>query len=636
MKRKIIAALTAAALMTSGAAYAKEPETDSVEIEITIGSDVIYINGEEYTTEPAYTVGDGVTLVPLRTVTEAFGAEVSWDDSGKIVLSYKDVTITLEIGNYTAHINDYAEVMPAAPELMNDTAMIPLRFIAENFDADVDYDEQTDTVYIEKNDESYGSTITSYTDKARIGDSYFNWSMDTPAQYFYASGGDVKDAVMFAGKEIDSSITIFIDDIDEDFEQDINKLYIRAKESMYGYAAIIDSKCYKTAEGYDCIEFETVDYSGRKYDKYIITEEKLYSVTLSIGYDLSFADREIAKAVFDSFKPLFIDGDDISDISNVENGMRLFEHEGSKISMYLPAKWSTKTGTLNNRYNIYSDEDDGFISMSIFYAPDEDPQKYALTAQTGRKLVENTEISATTDVYTSEFDSGITAYCYDTKIDNSRAEKGGIYNRTDMFFKNGDYMYKLRVKTPNEDTETLAKIRETLKAGELIVDEFDKVQYEDYTDEYIFDYEVDDIKFSLASNWIENTSYFSTANSFTKTTTGESLSVSAINAKQVLKQTEKEGIEWYEMLLETLEDALGENDSFTEDVYTREINGNTYYVYSVESTGGSEVEYNVSYVTMIGDKLYVIDHTVSDEFKTSAVYEELEKIIGTMEYGIKE
>ena len=57
-------------------------------IELTIGLDKIYKNGQEIQIDTAATVtGDDRTFVPLRAIAEALGKEVFWDDMGLIVIS---------------------------------------------------------------------------------------------------------------------------------------------------------------------------------------------------------------------------------------------------------------------------------------------------------------------------------------------------------------------------------------------------------------------------------------------------------------------------------------------------------------------------------------------------------------------
>ena len=57
-------------------------------IELTIGSDKIYKNGQEIKIDTeAMVTGDDRTFVPLRAIAEALGKEVFWDDMGFIVIS---------------------------------------------------------------------------------------------------------------------------------------------------------------------------------------------------------------------------------------------------------------------------------------------------------------------------------------------------------------------------------------------------------------------------------------------------------------------------------------------------------------------------------------------------------------------
>lgn len=51
---------------------------DPVEISFKIGDDTLTINGQSVKTEKPYVYGVGVTLVPVRVITESFGAMVDW------------------------------------------------------------------------------------------------------------------------------------------------------------------------------------------------------------------------------------------------------------------------------------------------------------------------------------------------------------------------------------------------------------------------------------------------------------------------------------------------------------------------------------------------------------------------------
>lgn len=89
------------------------------------------------------------TLVPIRAVTEALGAKVSWDGDNQLVTIKKGKTaIELCIGSDTALVNGDAVKIDAPAEVINNRTMVPLRFVAETFGLTVEWDGDTRTVEI--------------------------------------------------------------------------------------------------------------------------------------------------------------------------------------------------------------------------------------------------------------------------------------------------------------------------------------------------------------------------------------------------------------------------------------------------------------------------------------------------------
>ena len=110
MKKFISILVLAICTLGIFAQAAEIPET--VEISFKVGDETLIINSVETTVEKPYVVGVGVTLVPLRVITEAFGAEVVWDGETKsITLTYPDVNILLQINNPLAEVNGIAETL---------------------------------------------------------------------------------------------------------------------------------------------------------------------------------------------------------------------------------------------------------------------------------------------------------------------------------------------------------------------------------------------------------------------------------------------------------------------------------------------------------------------------------------------
>lgn len=112
---------------------------------VKMGSNYLSFNGAA---QPY--VKNGRTMVPFRTILEALGAEVDWDNSQqKITTILKNNTIELSIGKKTAYKNGKGMTLEAAPELRYDQTMIPLRFISEALGKRVTWDNNTCTVNIQ-------------------------------------------------------------------------------------------------------------------------------------------------------------------------------------------------------------------------------------------------------------------------------------------------------------------------------------------------------------------------------------------------------------------------------------------------------------------------------------------------------
>ena len=125
---------------------------EKVTISFNVGSSIVNINGEEVEVEKPYIVGVGVTLVPIRVISESFGAEVKWDgDTKTVTVVDGDTTIVVTVGSKTATVNGEEKELEEAPELTeNGFTMIPLRFISENLGAEVGYVHETQAITVEK------------------------------------------------------------------------------------------------------------------------------------------------------------------------------------------------------------------------------------------------------------------------------------------------------------------------------------------------------------------------------------------------------------------------------------------------------------------------------------------------------
>ncbi|GAA4858371.1 stalk domain-containing protein [Paenibacillus vulneris] len=109
----------------------------------------VELNGQRQQYEQPPVIRDGNTLVPLRAIFEAMGADVTWDEKTQTAAGRKgDITISLKIGDRQAWKNGQAVQLEAAAQLVNGYTMAPARFIGEAFGGQLSWDGATRTVTI--------------------------------------------------------------------------------------------------------------------------------------------------------------------------------------------------------------------------------------------------------------------------------------------------------------------------------------------------------------------------------------------------------------------------------------------------------------------------------------------------------
>lgn len=134
-----------------------DPTPKKVEIVLKIGNPVVKINGKEQPPLEAVPFIDkpsGRTFVPVRLISEAFGAEIVWEPvTRQISITTDDITISIKIDSPIAIVNGKEVLIDdkypkLAPMIVNGITVIPIRFIAENFGCEVKWDDMTETITI--------------------------------------------------------------------------------------------------------------------------------------------------------------------------------------------------------------------------------------------------------------------------------------------------------------------------------------------------------------------------------------------------------------------------------------------------------------------------------------------------------
>lgn len=109
----------------------------------------ISLNGSILKSNVAPVQTAGTTLVPIRVISENLGASVNYDSNRKLISITTDTTsIELIINQKTAKVNQKNITLNVAPQIINNTTMVPIRFVSENLNCSVSWDAHNQLVTI--------------------------------------------------------------------------------------------------------------------------------------------------------------------------------------------------------------------------------------------------------------------------------------------------------------------------------------------------------------------------------------------------------------------------------------------------------------------------------------------------------
>ena len=127
----------------------QDDSTTNRKIVITIGATTMAVGTETITLDtPAYINAENYTELPLRAVSEAFGATVNWDDASRTVtIMMGQRIVSMTIGSKTMYINGTPVAMNTAPEITNERTFVPVRDLANALGiSKIDWNEASATV----------------------------------------------------------------------------------------------------------------------------------------------------------------------------------------------------------------------------------------------------------------------------------------------------------------------------------------------------------------------------------------------------------------------------------------------------------------------------------------------------------
>lgn len=113
----------------------------------------VYVNQDEisFPDQKPFINKHDRTLVPIRFIAENMGAEVEWiNDERKVIIEKRNDVIELQISQNSAKVNDNIIAFDTYPSIHGDRTMVPLRFVSETLGAKVEWDNKTRSVHIDQ------------------------------------------------------------------------------------------------------------------------------------------------------------------------------------------------------------------------------------------------------------------------------------------------------------------------------------------------------------------------------------------------------------------------------------------------------------------------------------------------------
>lgn len=109
----------------------------------------VFVNDMELVCETPPYIDNGRTMVPMRKIFESLNSTVNWNSDTQTINAVKgESEIVLQIGNAEIIKNGVSEYMDAVPKVVNGTTFVPLRFVSQALDTEVQWSQYTKSVFV--------------------------------------------------------------------------------------------------------------------------------------------------------------------------------------------------------------------------------------------------------------------------------------------------------------------------------------------------------------------------------------------------------------------------------------------------------------------------------------------------------
>lgn len=193
MKKSIlIISVITLLLLTTVFCTARSP--NDISITLQIGNSIMTVNGDSKEIDTGRNTSPVIindrTLLPIRAVIEAMNGKVDWEQQTQTaVLTVDEDVMKLTIGSTSAYFNNEIYELDTAPVIINERTMLPIRFIAEHFGFNVEWDGEQKIITITNQMPSVQNSPTAEPvradaeDTSKILIAYYTWADNTYVEH---------------------------------------------------------------------------------------------------------------------------------------------------------------------------------------------------------------------------------------------------------------------------------------------------------------------------------------------------------------------------------------------------------------------------------------------------------------------
>jgi hypothetical protein len=110
----------------------------------------VFLDGKPVSFDVAPYIKDGRVMVPVRSLAEALGFQVGWEDPDRVIMTRDGRKVVMMVGQRVYTVDGESKQMDSSPFMINGRNIVPLRFVAQELGCRVEYSESENRVYIER------------------------------------------------------------------------------------------------------------------------------------------------------------------------------------------------------------------------------------------------------------------------------------------------------------------------------------------------------------------------------------------------------------------------------------------------------------------------------------------------------